>query len=188
MQLLKYHFVISKKKLFVHHYQKSIFYFRDYILVQASSLMQIQAKANFTSWPFTQKSGVSKVWSSLKPRPRRVQKVPFPLNPSLTFFGLCRLAHSFSPGPGSVEVGLTGRVSKQAKRSPGRLIGPNRQMRHALTGGDVGWVVGSMLCQPWLSWSGQLVNPWHGHSPTWGPVLAAAGSATSGHPIVSWHH
>lgn len=47
-------------ELFARHYQKSIFYFRDYILVQTSYLMQIQAKAKFTSWPFTQKSGVSK--------------------------------------------------------------------------------------------------------------------------------
>ena len=124
--------------------------------------------------------------SSLKPRPWRVQKAPSSLIPSLTFFRLWSLPHSFSPRPCSIEVGLTGRVSKQVKGSPGRLIGRNRQMRHALTGGDVGWVVGSMLCQPGLSWSGQLVNPWHGHSPTWGPVLA--GSATSGHPITSWHH
>ena len=116
------------------------------------------------------------------------KKYPPPLNPSLlTFFRLRSLAHSLGPGPSLVQVGLTGTVSKQAKRSSGRLIGRHRQMGHALTRGDVGRVVGSMRCQPWLSWLGQLVDPRHGHSPTWGPMLGAW-CATSWHPIVPGHH
>jgi len=110
------------------------------------------------------------------------------LTPLLTFFSCRRLAQRFGPGPRPIQVGLTGWVSKQAKRSPGRLSGRRcRQMRHALTGGDVAWEVGSMLCQPRLSWSRQLINPWQRHSPTWGPVLGAR-CGTSWHPIASRHY